>query len=790
MDDCFLFCARVCRNFRRAYIEQKGGKTSTSFQCVLEETESGAASNRLNDVIAGLEADKRRRGVKEPLQSLSAMGNSEKDEAGMARPSSRIPREFQIPATSLVVLLLAKALQTPHALFFAKRVAEFFHVPPVSLLIAHLTEMGQDSLPSLVKTLSRFGLSDDFRELEGMFDSLGLNLEDLVPGPRFVLRLASFVREGDVAGLRSCLQEHMQSMTQRARRSLISCSDVATTKEVVELHESLCRKSRERGVDPLLMKEMEDAVVSACVESGKFKEPAVWYVLTRRLSWSQEEGGSALRMLKAYVSRLSDLEIKLRGLWTGGLSDEWFLDVLVCLCGDLMYLSSFKEGGCPVRGLYESDVLGGVLRKFALMWKEWTQEGSLTEDLKRSLEFVDNSDLRFKRCAIRDAMDAVCFVLLNGGSVELLREFIALVGVKDFFLMLQMTTQVCAYWTKQQIGTFRYLCELRPEWTFAVGDRRGWVILREWEEVEFLVFECGLPWASVLEKTILPGSLHSEALQAGAPAELLHVPEVGVSLPIFRVELSYGARFRNDDADAMVADILGLQKIRQKEGRWRACPTERGVEALPKGAVNLYLESLWETGTLPFYHLEPDSVYANFRSALFSVADQREKGGASRSRSGGGRKAAQRKRGENESLSILPIPVFRLRASWLWPHHRCSSNTTETSLCDKPQYVPSMTALALGQAYAWRRIVGNLTTVALLHRCSCFTVMGESTDCLKRVSGIGPGPTHGLDGVPSRAATQALGTFAWNVRQSLPLEKARPFISRLVLDGVVRLLES
>uniref|UniRef100_A0A0G4FBU4 Uncharacterized protein n=1 Tax=Chromera velia CCMP2878 TaxID=1169474 RepID=A0A0G4FBU4_9ALVE len=91
----FLFCARISKDFRKAYAEQHGD-TTTSLLAAVEETASFVPSRRLDDVIVCLKSLPRR-GGKPPLQSLRQKGKE---------------TSVLIPPAALLVLILGKAVKT------------------------------------------------------------------------------------------------------------------------------------------------------------------------------------------------------------------------------------------------------------------------------------------------------------------------------------------------------------------------------------------------------------------------------------------------------------------------------------------------------------------------------------------------------------------------------------------------------------------------------------------------------------------------------------------------------
>eukprot|EP00820_Chromera_velia_P003603 Cvel_16869.t1-p1 / transcript=Cvel_16869.t1 / gene=Cvel_16869 / organism=Chromera_velia_CCMP2878 / gene_product=hypothetical protein / transcript_product=hypothetical protein / location=Cvel_scaffold1319:48431-48830(+) / protein_length=133 / sequence_SO=supercontig / SO=protein_coding / is_pseudo=false len=99
---------------------------------------------------------------------------------------------------------------------------------------------------------------------------------------------------------------------------------------------------------------------------------------------------------------------------------------------------------------------------------------------------------------------------------------------------LEIYFKIGVYRCGCQLGGFRFLRSLHSDWRpevesrlftengiFDDDDEKAMVILKEWKEVEFLIFECGYSWEEILRRVCLEPSLHERAAAAGAPPGLL-----------------------------------------------------------------------------------------------------------------------------------------------------------------------------------------------------------------------------------------------------------------------------
>uniref|UniRef100_A0A0G4FT08 Uncharacterized protein n=1 Tax=Chromera velia CCMP2878 TaxID=1169474 RepID=A0A0G4FT08_9ALVE len=795
LNEGFLFQARVCRAFYRAYTEQSRTKI-TSLQTVLLDTHAGLPSKRIDEVIALIRAETGSSG-KLRLQTLILRGKN-------GGRSGRRGKEVEIPGAALVVLLLSRALRTRHALSFTKTIAKFFDVSPACLLLSHLTESGKDCIPTLTDSLKDFCLPEDLRELTQIFDAAGLKLGDLAP-PSTVLmiELASFIQKGDVAAFHSCLTEHLGSFN---------------AKEVAEVHNLLCRESRkeqqtdaESQAKEACRNAFEESLVSVCMKSGRVKECAIWYLLARRL----KEGGSAKRLLELYVSRLADyveeqLESRNRV--------DWFMHVLCCFCGDPSYCPSEDKMGSE--GFHE--ILKGLLGVFAFLWKRGEEEEEEDAD-------EDSDEISCGPIAFKETPQAVLFLFLRKGALALLRDFVNAVGVNAFFRMHEVMwwrPRACGYWSMQQIPVFRYLRQLRPDWrpalVFSQWDHEagsiGRLVLQSWEEVEFLVFECELPWHGVLEEAFLDVSLHPQAFFAGAPLELLGDPDVNGPMPrlSFSLEPQHKDRWTCVEADEVVSDILLRGNRREMlrgaggggggeeveageeggegwEGEGVGEEVEAGEEGVEEGEIRVGVQEAekWEDATFSHVGLffvnqeeqsrtysktvsrvfDDHSSTADFQSTLFHLA-------------GSGWKCHE---GEREGRGYTKDEkglCLRARSEW---------DSLCPSLVGQPSYGASMVALALGntrlRGMAWRRPLGFLVTVGLLHRCGCLTVGPESVESLRKVSEVGLSEViKAMNEESEKAVTDPSQSVSQSceIRKGwLEVKEVPPPVSRLLLEGVV-----
>uniref|UniRef100_A0A0G4H995 Uncharacterized protein n=1 Tax=Chromera velia CCMP2878 TaxID=1169474 RepID=A0A0G4H995_9ALVE len=532
----FLFYASVCRDFHKAYMKQKKDPCATTLQSVFEDCDTQTSeSSRFSYVMSHFN----REGDNHNRQTLATGGSV----------CGRWRKGAKVPAAAFLVFLLKAALKTPQALRITKSIATHLDVPPALLLFAHveedgnllvfpdLEEGGEDRIPTLIATFKEFGLLDDLIELRQMFFSIGLNLTDFIRDPThtfFSIQAATFIHLGAVESLHPALGDHPSewddwqddSVAEPDSEPSEEASEPRDEKDsqkeypsnkpaaeaplsipplspeaLAELHNHLCQKSqRDRTAEQIsVTKALEEVVVKACVESWRVGEELIWFLLWRRFS----EGGSAKRMLEAYVSRLSDFlaaevprtvqRVEVTPRWDA-LDGWWFLRVVQFYCRnqDSGWLIDYANEPTVNSGEDFEKLRLGLLNLCVSVCKEQVQKGGVAGE-------------SFSR-----AFESVLRVLLSRGDVVLLKALILTMGEDAFFhvFMSDRCADFNRYYNKNQIEVIRYLRQLRPEWQPGlplpkrerVSGRTYYkaVILEDWREVKFLVYECGLSWEYIL----------------------------------------------------------------------------------------------------------------------------------------------------------------------------------------------------------------------------------------------------------------------------------------------------
>uniref|UniRef100_A0A0G4HEM2 Uncharacterized protein n=1 Tax=Chromera velia CCMP2878 TaxID=1169474 RepID=A0A0G4HEM2_9ALVE len=645
----FLFCARISKDFRNTYLHNEKD-TATSLQAVVEETNSRFPSRRLQDVIECLKSLPRSAG-KPPLQHLRWKG---KEEASL------------IPPAALLVLILARAVKTRNALPFTETLAKFFGLPPAFLLLAHLDAENVNSILHVVQTFVHHGLMEEVIDLRGMVDSIGLSLDTVLPpSARGVLQLSVCVWEGNVDGFRACLTEWVKDLREE---------------HLVLLHELIHRRRpsmKKTTGESEVTRKLGETLLTACVTSGRTEEGGVWHWFVYH--WPDVEASRL--MLPLYIYRLSKhVAEKVRSgrAATGEVLGELrrFVIWFNALWDSSRFLSASEA---DAERLF--DALKVFFHEIALLIRNFRERGWMSN--------------------IRPFLDEVFSFLLHTQSLALLQAFIPSVGEDFFFRLLEMSkedwravgsyrSRVGCYWGWQHLAGCRFLRAMRPEWRLVLPSRdvhmrRNKVTLKEWGEVEFFIFECGLSWAEVLRDADLQTPLHEQAAAAGAPRELLRYPREHrakfVSLP--PPNLSWSAETVGHCENFVSLSVQGVSHFRSGVRQFVNQGSGGGVPQCPPARLHASLKL---------------NDFARFRT----------------------------KKGTDLFEQQVLMEVCKAQES------SATSRTQRMRSCCNPALIVP----ALAHPLAVGRHLGFLITVGLLHLCSCLTIPRDEIAELKTVASI------------------------------------------------------
>uniref|UniRef100_A0A0G4GEV9 Uncharacterized protein n=1 Tax=Chromera velia CCMP2878 TaxID=1169474 RepID=A0A0G4GEV9_9ALVE len=759
LNKCFLLFASVCRDFHQVYTQQKREKT-TSLNCFFEETETGKRSCRLNHLILCLKRDARQRGGKPPLQTLvSSRGG-----------------DLQIPAASLIVLLLNEAHKTPHALCATKTVASFFDLPPAALLLAHMDRPGDNCFSTVVSSLVKCGLPGDLRELRYLVRDVGLALSDVVKHIDENIAHAEAIRcinRGSTAQFRRFL-ERLEALW----ASPEDCQLPPLVRHWVrDLHRALCRRARGvgEGEGAAVQLALEDALACACVKTGRLEDPALWEDLAGR--WG-ERGGGAKRLLCTYVKRLQACV----------LDEESGLDVA--------FWDSYV-GRVAGRGMLGLDIksetfrfhsIVSVLELVCLKTRFLEADSDLDEvrwGLVRALVSVFPVDeLKRNDRGLKDAMTTIlgtwCRPSWGAASVAWLRAFVGVMGASNFFRIFSPALRGFAMerLTEDRVRVCRYLTEVRVA---AMGEPEGLGgqklpsgqrgVFGDWAEVDFLVSVCGLPGDFILKRARLDRSVHAQAVSAGASPEDLEGSSAAVAAtfhdsededengePVSKIGwMAWGV----GDVD----EVWSWEDLRKGDrngvGAWRD-PFAR------QWAAGFDWAWLTRSSLKPLrWHrsLKEYSVY----SGKMPSSDARETRSSLHVPREGGcwegvAVVVSDDRFSTEDSLNWNLEVFNsamedssfcsmVAAGWAVQEvlsgvctHRLSSYEVSGIWADSSEWSdrwrgqlfdwddPERAVRAQPfKRYPWMELLGVLFTLGLLHRCSCLRLSGDSIEGLKRV---------------------------------------------------------
>uniref|UniRef100_A0A0G4HSI6 Uncharacterized protein n=1 Tax=Chromera velia CCMP2878 TaxID=1169474 RepID=A0A0G4HSI6_9ALVE len=650
----FLFTARISKAFHRAYTKLHRHKT-TSLEAVVEETASASLSLRLDDVIAGLKGLRVGSG-KPPFQSLHVRGHE--------KPSS-------IPPAALVILILSKAVKTRNAVSFTKRLAEFFDVPAAFLLLAHLHRgSSHESILHVLEMCLKQGRMEDLDDVKRMFEEFALPVDSIFPrdfSSRALVQGSVSVWKGDVAGFRLA-----------AFRLDLSGEQLHLLHDLIYRRQPLGETS-----STTVTVSLGEVLLSKCVECGQIENEKIWQWFA--LHW--QKGEASREMFPKYISKLCEkvaLTVKVLPEEKDGVMNS------------LKGLRDILDRFCEMCGRGFPDADSAVN----------TENSALQDALKGLIHEIGRLVVIFRE---RERISELSFLLkplfnflLRTKSVSLLQAFVCFVGEEAVFELLEMpaknfwkfgnwTYKLGHYWGGCQLGAFKYLRQLRPDWRPQLAPRlRGsWrnfaVILEKWEEAEFFVFECGVSWNEILQDAFLEPCIHDQAVEAGAPTALLHDYRVQQTDP-------------NDGSDLPPLTPL-------KQGFTSTTPE------LPDPLPLTCARGRDASSCRRFISLDSHEVRDFYSSVQMFV------GGTGGAESG--------------------VPAARIRVSKNIEEVERVAYDRWRDHCPDHSESPSVSLIALNLSFPltvpWQ--LGSFITAGLLHRCSCVTVEETEVMGLQSVTG-------------------------------------------------------